>query len=81
MPAKNTIIIGAGVSGIAMAHTLRCRLGYTDFEVYSGSTIMTVVADSLSRSLRSAIPLEARGKSIHILDGKSQTNVITRGAY
>lgn len=35
MTAKNTIIIGAGVSGIAMAHTLKCRLGYTDFEVSS----------------------------------------------
>ncbi|KAL1877871.1 hypothetical protein Daus18300_002224 [Diaporthe australafricana] len=34
MAAKNTIIIGAGVSGIAMAHTLKCRLGYTDFEVF-----------------------------------------------
>lgn len=38
MSAKNTIIIGAGVSGIAMAHTLRCRLGYTDFEVGSDYT-------------------------------------------
>ena len=31
--AANTIIIGAGVAGIAMAHTLKWRLGYTDFEV------------------------------------------------
>ncbi|KAI3394967.1 hypothetical protein diail_2025 [Diaporthe ilicicola] len=34
MSTKNTIIIGAGVSGIAMAHTLKCRLGYKDFEVF-----------------------------------------------
>lgn len=35
MTVTNTIIIGAGVSGIAMAHTLKCELGYTDFEVGS----------------------------------------------
>lgn len=31
--APTTIIIGAGVGAIAMAHTLKCKLGYTDFEV------------------------------------------------
>ncbi|KAI1874207.1 uncharacterized protein JN550_002786 [Neoarthrinium moseri] len=34
MATKNTIIVGAGVSGIAMAHTLKCKLGYTDFEIF-----------------------------------------------
>ncbi|KAJ0119957.1 hypothetical protein J7T55_000807 [Diaporthe amygdali] len=34
MPAKNTIIVGAGVSGIAMAHTLKHKLGYTNFEIF-----------------------------------------------
>jgi hypothetical protein len=33
MARPNTIIIGAGASGIAMAHSLKCRLGYNDFEV------------------------------------------------
>lgn len=28
-----TIILGAGIGAIAMAHTLKCQLGYTDFEV------------------------------------------------
>lgn len=33
-------------------------------------TCMNAVADNLSRSSRSAIPLEAHGRPIHILDGK-----------
>lgn len=39
MTANNTIIIGAGVSGIAMAHTLKCNLGYTNFEVGTKSAV------------------------------------------
>ncbi|KAK1763980.1 FAD/NAD(P)-binding domain-containing protein [Phialemonium atrogriseum] len=34
MAQQNTIIIGGGVAGIAMAHTLKWKLGYTDFEIY-----------------------------------------------
>jgi len=30
----NAIIIGAGPSGIAMAHSLKKKLGFNDFEVY-----------------------------------------------
>lgn len=33
MTAPKTIIIGGGVSGIAMAHTLKWKIGYTNFEV------------------------------------------------
>ncbi|KAB5531368.1 hypothetical protein GE09DRAFT_1040978 [Coniochaeta sp. 2T2.1] len=33
MPPK-TIIIGGGVAGIAMAHTLKCRLGQDNFEIF-----------------------------------------------
>jgi cation diffusion facilitator CzcD-associated flavoprotein CzcO len=31
--SRNAIIIGGGPSGIALAHTLKCRLGFDDFEV------------------------------------------------
>lgn len=41
METQNVIIIGGGVAGIAMAHTLKCRLGHTDFEV---STDIDLVA-------------------------------------
>ena len=33
MAPPKTIIVGAGVAGIAMAHTLKWKLGYSDFEV------------------------------------------------
>lgn len=33
MSSPKTIIVGAGVAGIAMAHTLKVKLGYSDFEV------------------------------------------------
>ncbi|KAH6869051.1 hypothetical protein B0T10DRAFT_418998 [Thelonectria olida] len=32
MSTAPTIIIGGGAAAIAMAHTLKCKLGYTDFE-------------------------------------------------
>jgi cation diffusion facilitator CzcD-associated flavoprotein CzcO len=34
MPGPNIILIGAGPSGIAMAHTLKYKLGFDDFMVY-----------------------------------------------
>ncbi|PNP38823.1 hypothetical protein TGAMA5MH_09046 [Trichoderma gamsii] len=34
MAPHKTIIIGAGASGIAMSHTLKCKLGYTNFKIY-----------------------------------------------
>ncbi|KAK5168183.1 uncharacterized protein LTR77_006751 [Saxophila tyrrhenica] len=37
MDEKNVIIVGAGVAGIAMAHTLKHKLGVTDFEIYDKS--------------------------------------------
>lgn len=73
MTTTNTIIVGAGVSGIAMAHTLKCRLGYTDFEASSNMIQQAnAMVDNFLRSLKNAIPLEALGKPIHILDGKAQ---------
>lgn len=33
MEETGVIILGAGVAGIAMAHTLKYQLGYDDFEV------------------------------------------------
>jgi len=33
MAPPKTIIVGAGVAGIAMSHTLKWKLGYNDFEV------------------------------------------------
>ncbi|KAM0330103.1 hypothetical protein ACHAQA_004275 [Verticillium albo-atrum] len=34
MSTPNTIIIGGGVAAIAMAHTLKCKLGHDDFVIY-----------------------------------------------
>lgn len=34
MTSPNTIIIGGGVAAVAMAHTLKHKLGYTNFEIY-----------------------------------------------
>jgi cation diffusion facilitator CzcD-associated flavoprotein CzcO len=34
MRTPDVIIIGAGPSGIAMAHTLKHKLGFNDFTVY-----------------------------------------------
>ncbi|ORY69025.1 uncharacterized protein BCR38DRAFT_363903 [Pseudomassariella vexata] len=34
MAVPKTIIIGGGVAGISMAHTLKWKLGYTDFQIY-----------------------------------------------
>lgn len=77
MAAKNTIIIGAGVSGIAMAHTLRCRLGYTDFEVSAYCRITAFMTDNFSRSLKSVIQLEVLGKPTLIPDGESEEKIET----
>ncbi|KAF2097820.1 FAD/NAD(P)-binding domain-containing protein [Rhizodiscina lignyota] len=33
-PTPSAIIVGAGPSGIALAHTLKCRLGFDNFEVF-----------------------------------------------
>jgi hypothetical protein len=33
MSGPKTIIVGAGVAGIAMGHTLKWKLGYSNFEV------------------------------------------------
>jgi NADH dehydrogenase FAD-containing subunit len=33
MAPPKTIIVGAGVAGIAMGHTLKWKLGYNNFEV------------------------------------------------
>ncbi|KPM43012.1 hypothetical protein AK830_g3538 [Neonectria ditissima] len=34
MAGPSVIIIGGGVAGIAMAHTLKCKLGFTNFTIY-----------------------------------------------
>ncbi|KAN0110969.1 FAD/NAD(P)-binding domain containing protein [Hyaloscypha variabilis] len=34
MAPPKTIIVGAGVAGIAMSHTLKWKLGYNDFEIF-----------------------------------------------
>ncbi|KAH7127307.1 hypothetical protein EDB81DRAFT_846220 [Dactylonectria macrodidyma] len=34
MPTPSTIILGGGVAAIAMAHTLKHKLGYSNFEIY-----------------------------------------------
>jgi len=34
MRSPDVIVIGAGPSGIAMAHTLKHKLGFDDFTVY-----------------------------------------------
>ena len=34
MPGPNIILIGAGPSGISMAHTIKHKLGFDDFTVY-----------------------------------------------
>lgn len=33
MSGPKTIVVGAGVAGIAMGHTLKWKLGYSNFEV------------------------------------------------
>jgi hypothetical protein len=33
MSDPTTIVVGAGVAGIAMGHTLKWKLGYSNFEV------------------------------------------------
>jgi cation diffusion facilitator CzcD-associated flavoprotein CzcO len=33
MSAPKTIVVGAGIAGIAMGHTLKWKLGYSNFEV------------------------------------------------
>ena len=67
MSAPKTIIVGAGVAGIAMGHTLKWKLGYSNFEVgdIPGGSSRT----DLARFSRSVKVLEGLGEQILIQAG------------
>lgn len=72
MPPK-TIIVGGGVGAIAMAHTLKCKLGYTNFEVrLQGVCILKFTTPDicLNRSTTSEKAWEEPGRQTPILDGE-----------
>ncbi len=72
----DAIIIGAGPSGIAMAHSLKHKLNINNFTVRAQSCfanfyILFAFLTSILRYTRSSMDLEALGEKILILDGIS----------
>lgn len=70
----NAIIIGAGPSGIAMAHKLKQKLGFDDFMVCCDfSTFHRLFLQYLlttDRSMRNWMERVAHGEPIYTLDGE-----------
>lgn len=74
MLAPEVIVIGAGPSGIALAHSLKCKLGFDDFTV----SVVTMGAARIgtelgSRSMTRRMALEAHGEQIPILACRYKT--------
>lgn len=70
MSAPNTIIIGGGVAAIAMAHTLKCKLGYNDFAVGQSWHILGAKLTVFFRSMRSGTVQEEHGSPTHTRAGE-----------
>jgi cation diffusion facilitator CzcD-associated flavoprotein CzcO len=69
MSTPNVIIVGGGAAAIAMAHTLKHKLGFNNFEAYVSTFPLWNATNNATRSLRSAKDLEVLGGSTPIQDG------------
>jgi NADH dehydrogenase FAD-containing subunit len=71
MSAPSIIIIGGGAAAISMAHTLKEKLGFRNFEAcrVPSPSYPTPLTYLTYRSTRSEKALEALGESIPTQDG------------
>lgn len=74
----DAIIIGAGPSGIAMAHSLKHKLGFDNFAVRDAILeLLLLLLIRSNRSTRNWMARAVHGEQIHILDGKLMRNLDT----
>jgi hypothetical protein len=76
----SAIIIGAGPSGIAMAHKLKQKLGFNDFTVSRTSDCLhqRKYLTSECRSTRNWMDLAELGGQIYILGGNASPTATSR---